>query len=254
MAAAAAKGFGKNSNNNENNNHHSQKTTGDKLRASTGIRPSLHPITINAIQDALQARSKKALGKPTGDDGEEELHFQVDPDNNIAPMDIALTAGTFSANALGARQEKDAEEEKLLESEEFAIAGRIMGVIMRLEQLETRLRERVTCVDWIADYGEWSTFGVLEEECNTADDGGGGGVDSNDDTTTPTTTTPPNNLLPHQTIVDDPLFALNRAECLLGIFIKEVEIPSLIKAKETVPDDSKIDFLDADRMEVLRLM
>jgi hypothetical protein len=52
-------------------------------------------------------------------------------------------------------------------------------------------------------------------------------------------------------IIEDPLFCMNRAECLLGIFLQEVEIPTLQQLNETVPDDSKIDFLDADRYEVI---
>jgi len=44
---------------------------------------------------------------------------------------------------------------------------------------------------------------------------------------------------------------MNRAECLLAIFLEEVEIPQLKKLNETVPDESKIDFLDDDRREVV---
>ena len=40
-----------------------KKTTGDTLRASTGIRPSLHPITINCVAEALLLRSRSRLGK-----------------------------------------------------------------------------------------------------------------------------------------------------------------------------------------------
>lgn len=206
-----SKGFGKGNDN--------EKSVGDKIRTSTGIRPSLHPIVINAVADALKQRSLKELGK-----GQADMHFKIDPSNNIAPIDIALTAGTFSAKALGQRQEND--DEKLTEKEEQTIAGRIMGIIMRMEDLEDALQEKVESVSWIADYGEWTTFGVLERESLEEI---------------------------HQSIVDDPLLTLNRAECLLGIFLKEVEIPQLQKVKESVPDKSKIDFLDADRMEALGL-
>jgi hypothetical protein len=213
--ANSNKGFGK-------------KEEGDRVRASTGIRPSLHPIVINAVADALKQRSLKALGKSSV---EEDLHFQVDPENNIQSIDVALTAGTFSAKFLGQRQDKDSDDEKLTEHEEQTVAGRIMGVIMRLDQLEMQLNERVGSVSWVAEYSEWSAFGVVENEHSDS-----------------------SNCEIHETIVDNPLLALNRAECLLGIFLKEVEIPQLSKVGESVPDKSKIDFLDVDRMEVLGLM
>jgi len=55
----------------------------------------------------------------------------------------------------------------------------------------------------------------------------------------------------HAKIIDDPLFCMNRAECLLGIFLQEIEIPQFQKLNETAPDGSKIDFLDTDRFEVI---
>ena len=218
-----AKGFGKDSHDDDGNK---PINTGDQLRASTGIRPSLHPIVINAIADALKSRSLQALGKI-----QEELHFAVDEDNNVTPLDVAMTAGTFSAKYLALRQEQNPDEDEILtEKEEQAVAGRIMGVIMRLEALEEALRDAVQDTPWIADYGEWTTFGVVEQELKEED---------------PSI---------HQPLVDNPLLAMNRAECLLGLFLKEVERPQLEKVKESVPDGSKIDFLDADRMEVLGLV
>ena len=50
------------------------------------------------------------------------------------------------------------------------MAGRIMGVIMRLEELEDALKESVAEAAWIADYGEWATFGVVEEEVGEEED------------------------------------------------------------------------------------
>ena len=103
------------------------------------------------------------------------------------------------------------------------IAGRVLGVIMRLDELEDTLFEKVSKVGWVTKYNEWATFGVLK----TANEG------------------------LNERIKDDPLFSMSRAECLLAIFLQTVEIPGLEKAKEAVPDGSKIDFLDQDRYEVL---
>jgi hypothetical protein len=187
---------------------------GDKLRAATGIRPSLHPTTINAIADALKARAKK----------EDSMAFRVS--DTVQPIDVAVTAGKIASTAISKRQELSKEDDMVLtKPEEHTIAGRILGVVMRLDELEQRLHRRVSSVSWIADYGEWQSFGVLEEEQETA--------------------------VVDQRIREDPLFCMNRAECLLGLFLHEVEIPQLQQKNETVPDGSKIDFLDADRMEVL---
>lgn len=40
-----------------------KKKKGDSLRSTTGIRPSLHPTTINCIAEALLLRSQCVLGE-----------------------------------------------------------------------------------------------------------------------------------------------------------------------------------------------
>ena len=202
------------------NHHRSACTTtvwlakGDSLREATGIRPSLHPTTINAIADALKTRARKT----------EDMNFR--PTETVRPIDVALTAGKIASSAIKTRQEtSDEDGMKLTPKEEQTIAGRILGVIMRFDDLESKLYEKVSGVSWVEKYNEWSTFGVLksEEDFDVVE----------------------------ERIRQDPLFAVSRAECLLAIFLETVEIPQLQKAGETVPDGSKIDFLDSDRMEVL---
>ena len=185
---------------------------GDPLREATGIRPSLHPATINAIAEALKARATKQEG----------MVFRVS--DTVKPLEVAITAGKIASNVIAQRQKSsDQDGMKLTQKEEQTIAGRVLGVIMRLDDLEDALFEKVSNVGWIAKYDEWSTFGTLES--------GSEGVDDR--------------------IKDDPLFCMSRAECLLAIFLHTVEIPQLEQAKESVPDGSKIDFLDADRADVL---
>ena len=83
---------------------------GDSLRAATGIRPSLHPTTINAISDALKARAMKKEG----------LHFRAS--DSVQPLEVAITAGSIAADAIAKRQ-KSSEEDgmKLTQEEEQAI-------------------------------------------------------------------------------------------------------------------------------------
>jgi hypothetical protein len=277
----------------DNNNTKNEKRVGDPIREATGIRPSLHPTTINAIAEALKMRSlqaiqqqkeqqqkgnespsKKKKSKETKDatsttistnkgfgttktkptkttkkDDAEDDDSEVDDDDDdddddlmffrasdtVEPLKVAITAGKIAADAISKRQASSKNDGmKLTIEEEQAVAGRIMGVIMRLDTLEEELYERVSSVSWIVDYDEWNNFGVLQDENNTSNDDDAG-------TAKPV----------EKRIIEDPLFCMNRAECLLGIFLQEVEIPKLQQLNETVPDDSKIDFLDADRYEVV---
>mmetsp|Transcript_8569 Transcript_8569/g.20634 ORF Transcript_8569/g.20634 Transcript_8569/m.20634 type:complete len:238 (+) Transcript_8569:59-772(+) len=187
---------------------------GDPLRAKSGVRPSLHPTTINAISDALKARAMKKEG----------LHFRVS--DTVQPLEIAVTAGSFASEAIAKRQKLSKEDGMVLSpEEEQVVAGRVIGVVMRFDTLESLLHEKVSDVGWITKYSEWATFGTLKDEKEQ------GAVDVR--------------------IKDDPLFCVSRAECLLALFLDTVEVPSLAKANQTVPDESTIDFLDTDRIEVL---
>ena len=93
--------------------------------------------------------------------------------------------------------------------------------------LNRALYEKCAGKSWIAKYGEWDSFGVLsnEKDCDAKQ------IDDR--------------------VANDPLFTMNRAECLLALFLKTVEGPELETKGATVPDGSSVDFLDADREEVL---
>ncbi|KAL7576068.1 hypothetical protein ACA910_000852 [Epithemia clementina (nom. ined.)] len=187
----------------------------DPARQATGIRPSLHPVTINALSEALKIRARNLNDMP------------LSTDSGVKPLQVALTAGRIASDAIHKRQQASGEDGmKLLQEEQQTIAGRVVGVVMRLPELESELYGKCESVSWIAKYNEWSSFGILKEE------------DSNEDSLT------------HR-ILSDPLFALSRAECLLALYLHTVEKPNLDKIGGAVPDGSKIDFLDADRREVL---
>ncbi len=206
-----------------------KKKIGDPLREDNGVRPSIHPTTINAIAEALKARATQSLKADASQDEDDMMHFRVT--DTVEPLMVMVTAGQFASDAIQKRQESSEEDGMLLtQGEEQTLAGRVMGVIMRLDDLEDELADRTSGVSWVGQYDEWSSFGVLEGESSENDD-------KLDDV--------------HAKILDDPLFCMNRAECLLAIFLHNVEIPQLEKLNETVPDGSKIDFLDEDRREVV---
>jgi hypothetical protein len=239
------------------NNNNQEKTiasagTGDPLREANGIRPSIHPTAINAIAESLKARAAQIIKKKSNnnsydddDDDDEKDYFRVT--DTVGPLQVMVTAGQFASNAIQKRQEASVDTNdgmKMNNREEECVAGRVMGVIMRLDDLENELVERTMDVDWVAKYDEWSSFGVLEDESKfILKNENGKSEDDNDNDAMMKKV--------HEKIIDDPLFCMNRAECLLGIFIQEVEIPQFQKLNETAPDESKIDFLDTDRLEVI---
>jgi hypothetical protein len=113
----------------------------------------------------------------------------------------------------------------LTSSEQQTIAGRVVGVTVRLPSLEHELHRRCAAAPWIAKYNAWDSFGVLADETDAT------GVSGQ--------------------ISNDPLFALNRAECLLALYVRHVEEPELRTKNATVPGGSTVDFLDDDRQSVL---
>lgn len=184
---------------------------GDKIRETTGIRPSLHPTTINALSETLRRRS---VG------GEASKLIVSDA---VKPIDVAIETGKIVAEFLLKRRDASEQDGMAFDlKEEQTIAGRVVGVVMRLEELGSLLYDRVSRVGWVQKYDEWAGFGILRDT--------------------------------HQIearIASDPLFALCRSECLLALFLDTVEAPKLMEIGETVPDGSRIDFVDADRLEAL---
>jgi hypothetical protein len=171
-------------------------------------------MTINAIAEALKLR---ATGNAT-----------LTVTNEITPLQVALEAGRIAAEAIQKRQATSRDDGMvLLPEEQQTVAGRVLGVIMRLEQLEHLLNQKCQSASWIDKYNEWNNFGVLLDEGES-----------------PITQV-------HERITRDPLFTLNRAECLLALYLNSVEAPELALKNATVVDNSQVDFLDADRAEVL---
>ena len=162
-----------------------------------------------------------------------------------------MQAARVAAEAIARRQESSQQDGmSLTVAEQQTVAGRVVGVTLRWSVLETALVAQCRRASWVLQYGECDIFGVLAEELVLDDN-------RNASTTMTTTSgdTSPSSIRTalHQRIQQDPLFGLNRAECLLALFLHQVEIPELQRKNVTVPDDSVIDFLDADRKTVLLL-
>eukprot|EP00985_Skeletonema_marinoi_P031758 scaffold37787_cov153-Skeletonema_marinoi.AAC.20 len=202
------------------------KKKGDSIRSTTGIRPSLHPTEINCIAEALMLRSTQ---NPS---------IEIDVSNTSEPLQVAITAGGIAMNAIDKRNnDKDDTSEKFTMEESQVISGRVVGVVMRMRELEELLVRRVGGVGWVKKYGEEESFGVLKAECSSNDDG-------NDKEELEKKL--------REVIKVNPLFRMNRAECLLCLFLDTVERPKLELLGEGVTGGSEVDFIDADRLEVLR--
>ena len=140
-------------------------------------------------------------------------------------------------NAIDKRNnDKDDTSEKFTMEESQVVSGRVVGVVMRMRELEELLVRRVGGVGWVKKYGEEESFGVLKAECSSEDESDTEELEKK----------------LREVIKINPLFRMNRAECLLCLFLDTVERPKLELLGEGVTGGSEVDFIDADRLEVLR--
>jgi len=201
----------------------------DPVRMRNKIRPSLHPITINIISEALLKHSSKTS----------TIQLDVE-EKELNPHEVALSSGRIAMEALERRRtailSDDGDEFMLFDIEEGrTVAGRAVGVIMRMRELERLLCSKVSDVQWVQKYKEYDTFGVLDQECNKNDETREKEVQK----------------ICEERILSDPLFRLNRAECLLALFLSQIESPQLQAKNITLPGGSNVDFIDSDKIDVL---
>mmetsp|Transcript_23234 Transcript_23234/g.46344 ORF Transcript_23234/g.46344 Transcript_23234/m.46344 type:complete len:303 (+) Transcript_23234:212-1120(+) len=213
------------------------KKKGDSVRNATGIRPSIHPTTINCIAEALLLRAK---GGKRGDDTVIDIDIGK---KDVQPLQIAMNAGTIAFDAIEQRNTAAAMDETtdiFNPGEAQTISGRVVGVVTRMRDLEQTLIEKVNEANWVTKYGEEESFGVLKGECRFAKTGEESGNTAEEVEKELS-----------EMLKLNPLLRMNRAECLLALFIASVEQPTLEKIGQTVSGGSMIDFVDYDRIEVL---
>lgn len=220
---------------------------GDALREASGRRPSLHPLTINTVAELLKLRARTSSNRTSNNS------FHLDTNTTIPlepePLQVALQASRVAAEALSRRQETSRQDGMQLTAlEQQTVAGRIVGVALRWSVLEAALIAQCRQATWIARYGDYDSFGILATELHADDDNNN---DERNCTSTASTSDIRRRIAVHERIQQDPMFGLNRAECLLALFLHQVEAPELKRKNMTVPDNSVVDFLDADRKTVL---
>jgi hypothetical protein len=194
----------------------------DPYRDTNNKRPSLHPITINILSQALKLRATNARSNSTTSYDEKEN-----------PLEVVVQVSALAATALAQRQSTSTKDQMTLTVEEQqTVAGRVVGVMVRIRELQNLLYKTCRATPWIAKYNEWHSFGLVQPP----------DLD-------PLISPPDSNNFSE--LLGDPLLLLNRAECLLALFLHSVEIPELRLKNCSVPDQSIIDFLDEDRQAVL---
>jgi len=122
--------------------------------------------------------------------------------------------------------------------ESNVISGRVVGVVMRMRELEQVLRSKVSDAEYVYKYGEEMSFGLLKSELKLEGDSEAVISDELEKELS-------------NAIKINPLLRMNRAECLLALFIETVERPKLELLGEEVAGGSEVDFIDTDRLEVL---
>lgn len=154
---------------------------------------------------------------------------------DVQPLDVAVAAGKIATNCIEQRAKsstavKGDESSAFTHDEAQLICGRVVGVVMRWDELEKTLVERVRAQKWITKYGEENSFGLIKDELLEEDV----------------------KVLVKKKMKDDPLCRMCRAECLYALFLRDVEQPTMEKLGQVPVDGhSGVDFLDAERLEVL---
>ena len=230
-------------------NHVSFMVKADPFRDSNKVRPSLHPITINILVQVLKLRASSVISNSHKmSNSTLPSTLTTEEDDSIwsdQPLDVVLKVSKIASKAIQQRQQSSTVDQMTFTVEEQqTIAGRVVGVMVRLKPLETLLYTKCANVKYIQKYNEWHTFGLLEPRNlnSIQEDTASSSISGLDDM---------EEVEQQQLLCNDPLLLLNRAECLLALFLHTIEIPELQTKNCTVPDQSRIDFLDTDRQEVL---
>jgi len=203
-------------------------TTADTLQDDTlredddkhqTTRPSLHPITIDAIEEAFRLRSQNSTTSPLRLINDSMEWFEVQ-------YSVVKFADRFMEKYT---KNKSTTPHDWTEDELQTIGGRIVGVLMRLDDLEWEWNHRVTTSSLVNEVEStvWkTTFGLhpddIEQNCILTLD---------------------------TALSEEEDFARVRAERMLGLFLLNVEGPFV---EEAMPGGSHPDFIQ-DELQ-LKLM
>jgi hypothetical protein len=189
-------------------------------------RPSLHPLTIDAIEEGLKLRAQNVSTSPLRLIDAQTEWFEVQY-TAVKFADRFLEKYTKVSSATKANKEQHTWTEEELQT----IGGRIVGVLMRLDDLEWEWNHRISTSSLEIPTNEWkTTLGLhpdnVEQLCPRTLD---------------------------LAILEENDFARRRAERMLALFLLNVEGPAMKASGNEVPGGSEVDFID-DVPEILELM
>ena len=174
-------------------------------------RKSLHPMTIEILGEVLRVRAQNDTHTP--------IRFIND---SIEGWEILAQATKLAERFV----EPAVRQGRFDPDEASLIGGRVVAMVMRLEDLEWELVHRCQQESWIAEQNLWDAFGVLpDESCIRTLD---------------------------ERILMDVDFTIKRAERLLAIFLLNLEGPGVKAAGDRLLDGSVVDFLAENHYEILK--
>ena len=186
-------------------------------------RPSLHPITIDAIEEALRLRAQNMTTSPLRIINAQTEWFEVQ-----------YSAVKFSDRFMEKFQSKSSKAAETgdfqwTEEELQTMGGRIVGVLMRLDDLEWEWNHRVRTSPLgqldspsMIPYEQWkTTLGLhpdnVEQVCFRTVD---------------------------MAILEEKEFARARAERMVALFLLNIEGPAIKASGNKFPGGSEVDFID----------
>ena len=204
------------------------KPPADENQTPAKKQRDLHPPTINAISEALLIRAQNVPNMP----------FRIFKEDvgNIEAWEITLTAGKLAQQFVEEWQQQEQLTLEKHEEEMQVVAGRVMAVLTRSEELEEELVKRCSKMSEELIF----SLGVPTEELKTLQT-------SSEDVIY--------NLRDASAAIDaaclfDPQLRYNRAKSLLAMFLHEIEGPGLRRNNVAFPC-MDVDFLSADDFDAL---